>query len=235
MNSHIFDFGEKGKLVFDTCLSPAQIAKFGGMIERLIVVDNTAYLRLDELHGVLLTKSKQQARDMVMANLDLVKPYLVTDKVKFQPFGVASVIKPAGIYLLLDHFASVKAIRAPEYRASLAVLCFIMAKHPGVALGDWKNAKAQFQATSAAMRKVKGKHSVCQLTGHPFYSGDEKHVHHIEGKAENPTKADDLGNLVVIHGWVHDDYHSWTSTKGMPVCRASFWFYADKRGYAKLF
>jgi hypothetical protein len=226
----IFNFGE-----FETCLTPLQLAKFRGLIDGLIVADNTAYLRLGELHGVLLTKSKQQARDMVMANRDLLMPYLVTDPIKFKPFGVSSAIKPAGIYLLLDRMASRKAIRAPEYRASLAILCFIMAKHPGVALGDWKNAKAQFQATSKAMRTVKDKHSVCQLTGHPFYSGDEKHVHHIEGKSENPSMADDTSNLVVIHGWVHDDYHSWASRKGMPVCRASFWFYADKRGYSKPF
>jgi Fe2+ or Zn2+ uptake regulation protein len=233
--SQSIDLGKKGKLVFDTSLTTPQIAKFKGLIERLIIVDNSAYLRLDELHGVLMTSSKQQARDIVMAHQDILKPYLIYDKVKFAEFGVSSAIKPVGIYILLDHLATVRAVRAPEYRASLVLLSYIMAKHPGVVLGDWNNAKAQFQSVSKAMRSLKKQHSVCQLTGHPFYSGDEKHVHHIEGKSENPSKADDAGNLIVIHGWVHDDYHSWNSKKGMPICRTSLWFYADKRGYSKDF
>jgi hypothetical protein len=226
------DLGDQGQLNIDTDLSQKQIAKFKGLIDGLIVVDNTAYLRLDELHGVLLTSSKQQAQEIVNVHRDLMKPYFVTDKVKFAPFGVIAAIKPAGMYVLLDRLATINAKRAPEYRSSLVVLSYIMAKHPGVRLGDWKNAKAQFDSVTKAMRNLKKLHIACQLTGHPFHSGDEKHVHHIEGRSENPSLAADANNLVVLHNWVHNDYHSWVIERGMPVCRASLFFYADRRGYS---
>jgi hypothetical protein len=229
------DFGEHGRLVLDTPLSQAQVNKFKGLMTRLIVVDNTAYLRMDELHGVLITTSRQQAQDIVMANMDLVKPYLVTDRVKFEKYGVSSAIKPAGLYLLLDHLAAVNAKKAPEYRASLVLLAYIISRHPGVMLGDWQAAKEQFQDMSKAMRKLKNRVKACQLTGHRFHSKDEKHVHHIEGKAENPDQAADKENLMVVHGWVHDDYHSWVMQQGMGVSRASLWFYANRKGYSTEF
>jgi Fe2+ or Zn2+ uptake regulation protein len=229
------DLGKNGQFTFDSTLSNAQISKFKGLMQRLIIDNNTAYLRLDELHGVLLTNTRQQAIDILTAHNDLLKPYLVSDKVRFAKHGVMTVVKPVGVYVLLDHLATVRAARAVEYRASLVLLSYVMAKHPGVMLGDWNNAKEQFQKISKAMRQLKKQHSACQVTGHPFHSGDEKHVHHIEGKSENPSKADDTGNLVVIHGWVHDDYHSWAIDNGLPISKASFWFYASKRGYSSEF
>jgi len=229
-NPQVIDLGDDGRLVLDTTLTKSQVNKFKGLISRLIVVNNTAYLRLDELHGVLLTGSKEKARLLVMNHQDMLKPYLVTDRVMFQPFS--SAIKPAGVYLLLDHLTAVNPKKAADYRASLVLLAYIMAKHPGVALGSWRAAKEQFQAITKAMKALKQLHQTCQVTGYPFSGDDDKHVHHLEGQAENPSLAANADNMVVLHGWVHDDYHSWLIQQKLPTTKATFWFYADKKGYS---
>lgn len=222
---------DQGEITVQTTLTQNQVAKFNGLATKLMIVDKTAYLRLDELHGVLMTNSKKQAQEILMNHAHIVQHYLVYDPIKFAEFGVTSAVKPAGIYLLLLHLAEVNAKRAPEYRASITVLSAIIAQHPGVMLADKHKAVEQEQAVSAAMQSLKKKHKVCQLTGLAFSEGVEKHAHHIEGQSENPQAAADTKNMAVLAGWVHTDYHDWVLKQKLPVCKQSLGLYAIKRNH----
>lgn len=223
----------KGKITLQTTLTKKQIAKFNGLSTKLMIVDNTAYLRLDELHGVLMTSSRNQAVEILNKHSQIIQHYLVRDPIKFAPFGVQSGIKPAGIYLLLDHLATVNAKRAPEYRASLCVLLCIISQHPGVLLADRARAHEQESAVNSVIQKVKQKATHCEVSGYPFAGakGVEKHAHHLEGQSETPELAAEAANLVVIQGWIHDDYHSWALKQNLPIDPVTLGFYALRKGY----
>lgn len=48
--------------------------------------------------------------------------------------------------------------------------------------------------------------SVCQLTSEPL-TGDA-HAHHIERQADNPRKARDLNNVIVVNPSPHGEVHT---------------------------
>jgi hypothetical protein len=236
MQAFKIEMGGDGTLELQTTLSARQVAKFNGLFDQIMVVDNNAYLKLTELHGVLLTTSRQRAIDIVNRNMDIVKNYIIRDPMKFAEYGVASGIKPIGIQLLLDHLTDTVARRASDYRASQVLVSCIIAKHPGVMIADQRKAKGQAAELSAIVRTVKAAHSVCQVTGQPFTGNGEKHAHHIEGKSENPTIAADAMNLVVLKGSVHQDYHEWVHQNQVEISRATLGYYAKvKKGYSTPF
>lgn len=236
MQTFKIELGDDGTLELQTTLSARQVAKFNSLFDQIMVVDNNAYLKLTELHGVLLTTSRLRANDIVERNMDIVKNYIVRDPVKFQKFGVKSGIKPIGIQLLLDHLTDTVARRASDYRASQVLLSCIIAKHPGVMIADQAKAKAQTAELNAIVKKVKAAHSVCQITGQPFIGDDEKHAHHIFGKSEYPTIAAEAMNLVVLKGSVHQDYHEWVHQNQVEISRATLGYYAKvKKGYSTPF
>jgi hypothetical protein len=232
----ILNLGPNGSIELQTTLTKHQVAKFNTLNDQVMVVGNNAYLRLDQLHGVLLTSSRQRASDIVMQHNDIVKPYLLTDPERFAEFGVQSGVKPIGIHLLLDHLADTIARRASDYRASQVLLSYIIAKHPGVMLADQIKAKEQAAELNAIVRKVKAAHRVCQITGQPFTGDDEKHAHHILGKSECPTIAAEANNLVVLKGLVHQDYHEWVDQNKLEISRATLGYYASvRKGYSTPF
>jgi hypothetical protein len=227
--------GQDSTLVFETVLSQTQVSKFNRLVQRLIVIGATPYLRLDELHGVLLTRSRQDATDLVLHHRDLIKNYLVTDKVLLRPAGVQSAIRPMGVYLLLEHLAEVNPKKAIQYRASLSLLSLILSNNSQLLLAAM-NASAELDSKiKAVMKKLKQAHPVCQLTGEVFNTTNEKHVHHIESAALNPKLVAEESNLVVIHGWAHDLYHDWAAKRNLPICRQSLGLFAVEKGYSTPF
>ncbi len=55
-------------------------------------------------------------------------------------------------------------------------------------------------------KKIKAENiTECQLSGEPFE--DDARGHHIERVADNPRKARDLDNIVVVKNQIHDDIH----------------------------
>jgi hypothetical protein len=80
--------------------------------QKIIVEGNSAYIPIGELHGVLLTTSREKAKAIVNSYEDLVKPYLVMDKVLFQKYGIQSAIHPVGVYNLLKQLAMDRPSRA---------------------------------------------------------------------------------------------------------------------------
>ncbi|WP_404785269.1 hypothetical protein [Altericista sp. CCNU0014] len=220
-----------GKFLLETSLTPGQVSKFNGLVDNLIIEKGTAYVPIDQLHGVLLTSSKAKAQTIVNNHADVVKAYLVREPILFAKHKVSSAINPVGLYNLLEELAKENPARATEYRASLALLSTIIANHPQLALSAQKEGKSQKIKNDSIFSRLKKKHAICQLSQKDF-TNDEKHVHHIEGKSEDPSLVNDEKNLIVIKGTIHNDYHGWLSKKGYPINKGSLKLYAKEKNYS---
>jgi hypothetical protein len=84
---------DKGEIVLKTTLRKGQVSKFHKLIQRIIVEDGAAYIPIDEVHGVLLTNSRETAKTIVNKHIDIIKAYLVRDKVRFQKYQVSAASK----------------------------------------------------------------------------------------------------------------------------------------------
>ena len=220
-----------GTVTLHTILTKGQVNKFSGLAKKIIVEGNAAYIPIRELHGVLLTSSREKAAAIVNSHMDLVKPYLIMDKVLFQDYGIQSAIRPVGVYNLLEQLAIDNPRRATEYRASLTLLACIVAQYPQLVLNAAIAAKALCAKTKALIDKLKKIHNVCQLSGQPFTIDDEKHAHHIEGVSESPGLMAEESNILIVKRWLHDDYHDWAIKGSCPLNRISLRYYARSKGY----
>jgi hypothetical protein len=222
------EVGESGEIVLETTLTQGQVAKFNALARKLIVEDGSAYIPIDELHGVLLTSSRERARTIVNNHKDVVKAYLVRDSVRFQKYNISAAIKPAGLYALLETLAEDNPKKATDYRASLALLSYVVAKNPQLAFSASVKAKHNEVEKNSIVSRLKRAYKVCQLSEEPFIEGDEKHVHHIEGKCEEPALVTTLDNLIVIKGDIHRDYHRWLGEKRLRITRYTLEVYARR-------
>jgi hypothetical protein len=220
-----------GMITLHTTLSKGQVAKFSGLAKKIIIAGNAAYIPISELHGALLTNSKANAATIVGNYEDLVKPYLVTDKVLFQKYGIQSAIRPIGVYHLLEQLAVDRPSRGTEYRASLTLLSCIIAQYPQLVLNAAIAAKQLDAKTKATIDKLKKTHKVCQVSGQPFSTDEEKHAHHIEAVAALPDLVACEDNLIIIKRWVHDDYHEWATKREFPINQISLRYYIKHKGY----
>jgi hypothetical protein len=223
---------DKGEIVLKTTLTKGQVSKFNKLIQRIIVEDGAAYIPIDELHGVLLTNSRKTAKTIVNKHIDIIKAYLVRDKVRFQKYQVSAAIRPVGLYSLLETLAETNPKKANDYRASLALLSYIIANHPQLALSSQIEAKYKEAEQNSIVGKLKRTHKICQLSEEDFTHEDEKHVHHIEGKSEDPSLATDENNLIVIKGYIHEEYHNWLSENRWSINRYTLRNYANLHNYS---
>jgi hypothetical protein len=218
------ELGEGGKITLETTLTNGQVAKFNSLVRNLIINNGAAYLPIDELHGVLLTNSRERAKTIINNYSDVVKGYLVSipNELSKHGDGVSSSIAPIGIYSLLETLARDNPKKANDYRASLTLLSYIIAKHPQLALSSQIKAKQNEAIENSVIAKLKRKHTICQLSEELFVDDtDEKHAHHIEGKSEDPSLAFDEQNLIIIKGSIHKAYHSWVIENQREVTRAT--------------
>jgi hypothetical protein len=224
--------GSDGEIVLETTLTNGQISKFNSLASNIIVEGGAAYIPIDKLHGVLLTNSRQRAIAIVNNHKDIVKAYLVRDPIRFEKYGVSATIKPMGLYALLETLAEDNPKRASDYRASLALLSYIIAKNPQLALSSNIKAKHQEALKNSVIGKLKRQNSICLLCEEPFTDEDEKHAHHIEGESEDPSLATDQDNLILVKGWIHVDYHNWLNEIGLPINRESLKNYAMMKNFS---
>ncbi|MEA5467504.1 hypothetical protein [Spirulina sp. 06S082] len=223
---------KKGEIVLQTTLTQGQVSKFNKLIQRLIVEDGAAYIPINELHGVLLTNSRDRAKTIVNNHQDIVKNFLVRDRIRFQKYNVSAAIKPVGLYLLLETLAQTNPKRANDYRASLALLSYIIASYPQLSFSSQQKAKYKNAEKSSVVGRLKRNHQKCQLSGQYFTDEDEKHVHHIEGASEDPALATDENNLIVIKGIIHEHYHTWLIRSQKSITRNTLRMYAKQNGYS---
>lgn len=226
------EINDQGEITLETTLTPGQVSKFNGLIQKMIIEDGAAYIPIDELHGVLLTNSRERAKTIVNNYQDTVKAYLVTEPIRFQKYGVIAAIRPMGLYNLLEALAHDNPKRATDYRASLALLAYIVAKHPQLALSSSIKAKYKEAVQNSVIAKLKRNHNICQLSQESFTHDDEKHVHHIEGESEEPSLAHDEKNLIVIKGSIHIDYHNWINIQKLPINKYTLMQYVVKNNYS---
>ncbi|MCT7993299.1 hypothetical protein [Laspinema olomoucense] len=224
--------GNKGEIVLQTTLTKGQVSKFNKLIQRIIIEDGGAYIPLDELHGIFLTNSRERAKTIINNNQDIVKAFLVRDAVRFQQYKVSAAIKPAGIYSLLEALAEANPKKANDYRASLALLSYIIAQHPQLTITSTIEAKHKESERNAVVGRLKRSTKICQLSEEYFTNDDEKHVHHIEGQSEDPRLATDEKNLIVIKGTIHESYHNWLIKFGFPITRGTLIKYAKLNNYS---
>jgi len=222
---------DDNEIVLKTTLSKGQVAKFNSLLNELVLKNGAAYLSIKHLHGALLTRSKDGAKSIVQAYRDTLRIYLViADELEVQ--SEHDFIRPIGVQILLDQLAMDKPQRASDYRASAALLAYIVAAHPQLAVDSSGEAKKLASFKAALIRKLKAKHQDCQLTGQSFGPEHEKHVHHIVAESINPGLAAAEDNLIVITGTVHDEYHAWINTiPGAEISRATLRNFARQKGY----
>ncbi|MBD1871868.1 HNH endonuclease [Nodosilinea sp. FACHB-131] len=226
------ELSDNNEILLKTTLSKGQVAKFNSLSKELVVKNGAAYLSIMQLHGALLTRSKETAKSIVQAYRNILRIYLVTaDELEVQ--SEHDFIRPIGVQILLDRLATDRPLRASEYRASSALLTYIVAAHPQLAVDSSIEAKKVASFKDGVIKKLKSEHQVCQLTGQAFGKEHEKHVHHIVAEAINPGLAADKNNLIVITGSVHDEYHAWVNTiPGAEISRATMRNFARQKGYS---
>ncbi len=216
---------DDNSLSLHTTLTQYQISKFNALYDKLIITPaGQPLVPIDELHGVLLTNSRKSARAILSNYIELIKNYIVhTDEYRG--------INPIGLYAVLQKLSMANPRRAKAYYDSAAVLAYIIARHPQILMHSNVAAVHQSVKQTALVRRLKKRYAICQLSGLPFYDGEEKHVHHIEGQSENPSLAAEESNLVVLKGHIHMDYHSWLGKQGLDICSGTLKYYAMKNGY----
>lgn len=219
--------GKDKTLVFDSILTQAQVAKFGKLANNLLHVGTSAYLPLSELHGVLFTQSRAAATKLVMNHSHIIQHYLMP--------GEPPAIKPVGVYLLLEYLAEVNPKKAILYKAGLCLVALILATHPETLVTALIASKELDARIHAVFQSLKSQHQICQLSGLAFQADESKHVHHIECSSLNPGLVAERTNLVVIHEWIHREYHQWAIQEELPVCRSTLGLYAVKKRYSTPF
>lgn len=213
---------QDNEVALRTTLSKYQVAKFNAMNENLLIKNGVAYVSLNELHGVLLTRSRDDAKEIIRQYRNILRTFLIDadDLGQYDEDGTGYVL-PVGLYILLEQLAQDRPKRALDYRASIALLAYLVAGHPQLVMASLIQDKNLASAEQAVMTRLKRKYSRCQLSGCGFTRGNEKHIHHIEPRATAPALAADERNLVVITGEVHDAYHEWITESKVAVSRAS--------------
>ena len=223
---------ENNEVALRTTLSKYQVAKFNAMTDNLVIRNGVAYVSTRQLHGVLLTRSRDDAKEIVNQYRDILRNFLFDA----DELGVYSqdegYVLPTGLYVLLGQLAVDRPRRALDYRASIALLAYIVAGHPQLALASLIRDRDLTSQEQAVMLRLKSKATHCQISGYDFAQGGEKHVHHIESRATAPALAANESNLLVITGGIHDAYHAWVnSSKGLAVSRASLRNFCRLNGY----
>ena len=224
---------QNNEVALKTTLSKHQVAKFNAMNESLLIKNGVAYVSTNELHGVLLTRGRDDAREIIKQYRNILRNFLFdADDLEPGSQNDLGYVLPVGLYILLEQLAQDRPRRALDYRASIALLAYIVAGHPQLALASLIRDKSFASNEQAVMSRLKKKHTHCQISGHDFALGGEKHVHHIEPRATAPALVADEVNLVVITGEIHDAYHSWVnSSPALVVSRSSLRNFCRRNNY----
>ena len=68
-----------------------------------------------------------------------------------------------------------------------------------------QESRNRHEQSKLKVRKIEEGVTTCQLSGEPLEANSE--AHHIERKADNPKKALDLDNVVLVNPAVHQEIH----------------------------
>ncbi|MBN8564121.1 MAG: hypothetical protein J0L70_26655 [Leptolyngbya sp. UWPOB_LEPTO1] len=210
----------------ETDLSPGQLNKFKSLFAKMQLRDGKAYFPTSEMHGVLLTHSKQNALNIIKAHLRFVQPYIWQE-------NDDQYLKHIGIDILLEQLGEESPKKKTQYLAARAYISAWLANNPEVFKDAQLTGQELDRKKISAMQSVRNKATHCALSGKPFGQGVECHVHHIEGVSEQPDLATDPKNLIAICEDIHKAYHSWVNSQGGSVTRATLKQFAALHGYKR--
>ncbi|MEB3360148.1 MAG: hypothetical protein VKK04_25710 [Synechococcales bacterium] len=222
---------EDNEVSLKVVLTKYQVSKFNSLASNLVIKNGVAYVPSTELHGVLLTRSRQRAKEIVNAYRNTLRIYLI-EAHNLEIDGDDPYIRPIGLQILLDQLSIDNPRRATEYRASAALLTYIVANYPQLAIEDQIRERDRRTIQAQVWRNLKRRHTCCQLTGRLFNGETEKHIHHIIAESIRPDLAASENNLIVISGEVHDEYHAWVTAGGYEVNKATLRNFARRKGYS---
>lgn len=211
-------------ITIETDLSRGQINKFKCLFKSMRIRNGRAYLPILEMHGVLLTNSRQSAANIVKAHDQIVKPH-----------QEGEYLRPSGVYVLLEALCDENPAKALGYRAALAYITAELANNPELARSTQIAAAGIKRSTVNIINDIKRKATHCALSGAKFDSNVECDIHHIEGKSEQPDLVNEPSNLIPLTAKVHGQYHEWVSANNKAITRQTLKEFAKRNGYrAKL-
>ncbi|MDF5718019.1 MAG: hypothetical protein PUP93_30180 [Rhizonema sp. NSF051] len=211
-------------LEIETNLLPGQLNKFKKLFAAMKLIDGKAYFPQSEMHGVLLTQSRQVAINRITAHLDIIQQYVFNE-------GDNMYIKHIGIDNLLDKLAEDNPKKKIQYLAVRAYISACLANNPEV----FKDAELRIDKIENQVKDVMAyirKNALkCVLSGKPFTSSGQCHVHHVEGVSERPDLQAVASNLLPVWNEIHTDYHRWANNSQKMVTRATLKEFARIHGY----
>ncbi len=211
-------------ITIETDLSRGQINKFKCLFKSMKIHNGRAYLPILEMHGVLLTNSRQSAANIVKSHDRIIKPH-----------QEGEYLRPSGVYVLLESLCDENPAKSLGYRASLAFITAELANNPELARSNQIAAADKRRSTINTINDVKRKALKCVLSGTEFGSKVECHIHHIEGKSEQPEFVDEPSNLIALTAEVHKKYHTWVKFNKKAITRQTLKEFAKRHNYnAKL-
>jgi len=211
-------------LEIQTDLTNGQISRFRKLFKSMLLKNGKAYFLTEEMHGVLRTKSRTGATNIVKAHLRYVQPYILNENDN-------QYIKHIGVDVLLDILAEENPKKKISYLASRAYISAYLANDPEVFRDAELRGKQQEKETIQAMQYVKRNATHCALSNTKFEKGIECNIHHVEGVSERPDLATDVKNLIPLTKEVHDQYHSWANANQLAVTRATLKQFAKEFDY----
>lgn len=206
-------------------LSPHQFSKFKSLFAQMQLLKGKVYFPPSEMHGVLLTNSRQGAMNIVKAHLRHVQPYIenIDDK---------QYIKHIGVDVLLEALGEENPRKKTLYLAARAYIAGKLANDPEIYKDAQLQANEQDKKKAQAMHSVKKQATQCALSGAKFGKGTDCCAHHIEGASEQPELVTDIKNLIALTRVVHEEYHSWVIAEKQSVTRATLKRFAKVHNYS---
>ncbi|MFN6200660.1 MAG: hypothetical protein ACLBM7_13835 [Dolichospermum sp.] len=208
----------------ETDLSRTQLSKFKKLFTLMKLINGKAYFPTSEMHGVLLTQSKQNAINIIQSHLKFIQPYVLN-------IDDSLYIKHVGIDVLLDILGQENPKKKIQYLAARAYISAFLANNPDVFKDSMLRGIELDKEQIQAMQYVKKNSKHCALTLRPFQKGIKCHIHHIEGVSERPDLATDVKNLLPLCEDVHTEYHQWVISHQKNVTRATLKHFAKEKKY----
>jgi hypothetical protein len=206
-------------ILIETDLSTGQANRFKSLFKNMKIENGRAYLLIREMHGALLTNSRQSAANIVKAHSRIVKPH-----------QEGEYLRPSGVYVLLEALCDENPAKALGYRAATALIAATLANNPELARSTQIEATRQERLVNNTIREMKRKATCCTLSGVSF-NNTECHIHHIEGKSEQPDLADVEINLIPLAAEVHLEYHAWVTLNNKAITRKTLKEFAGSHNY----
>ena len=206
------------RITIETDLSCRQLSKFKCLFDHMKIENGRAYLPINEMHGVLLTNSRQSAVNIIRAHSKLVKPH-----------QKGEYLCPSGVYALLEALSDENPAKALGYRASITLIAAELANNSELAKSTQIAATNRRWSTMNTINEIKRKATHCALSGEKFKGNC--HIHHIEGKSEQPDLIDEPTNLIPLTTKIHKKYHAWVTANNKAITRQTLKEFAKRHGY----